>query len=88
MLFRSALVGVVVVVVVIVVVLQDSHQEPDHGVFFHGLIVEPPAEHPTILDQVVLGELLEVVDGRFIGDEVVIEVDGLERLCISDFNLI
>ena len=38
----------------------------------------------SVCDQVVLGKLLEVVDGRFAGDDVVVEVDGSECLCTMD----
>ena len=34
-----------------------------------------------MLEQVVLGHLLEVIAGRFEGDDVVVEVDGVECPC-------
>ena len=37
-----------------------------------------------MFEQVVLGELPEVVDNRFEGDDVVVEVDDSECLCTVD----
>ena len=62
----------------------EFHQQLDHGVFWHGLVVGFVAPPPSVLEQVVLGHLLEVIAGRFEGDDVVVEVDGAECLCTVD----